>query len=49
MRHIARLPLLEPSYGIGFAEHRRSHASFAQSAAVAVLTKRALLQARDGT
>lgn len=36
----ARLPLLPEGTGIGFVEHRRTHASFAQLAAVATLTVR---------
>jgi carbon-monoxide dehydrogenase medium subunit len=39
----ARLPLLPDAAGVGFVEHRRTHASFAQLAAVAVVT------VRDGT
>ena len=33
-----RLPLLEDNTGVGFLEHRRTHASFAQIAVVAALT-----------
>lgn len=33
-----RLPLLDENTGIGFLEHRRTHASFAQIAVVAALT-----------
>lgn len=33
-----RLPLLTPGTGVGFAEHRRTHASFAQLAVVAAVT-----------
>ncbi|GAA5016314.1 FAD binding domain-containing protein [Actinopolymorpha pittospori] len=33
-----RLPLLEQNTGVGFLEHRRTHASFAQIAVVATLT-----------
>src|SRR5262249_3400260 len=33
----ARLPLTSPGAGVGFVEHRRTHASFAQLAAIAVL------------
>jgi carbon-monoxide dehydrogenase medium subunit len=36
----ARLPQLPEGTGVGFAEHRRTHASFAQLAAVAALTVR---------
>ena len=35
-----RLPLLPAGSGVGFAEHRRTHASFAQLAAVGALTVR---------
>jgi aerobic carbon-monoxide dehydrogenase medium subunit len=33
-----RLPLLPPECAVGFAEHRRTHASFAQLAALAAVT-----------
>jgi carbon-monoxide dehydrogenase medium subunit len=36
----ARLPLLPPATGVGFVEHRRTHASFAQLAVAAALTVR---------
>ncbi|GIH17683.1 FAD binding domain-containing protein [Rugosimonospora africana] len=36
----ARLPLLPDRAGVGFVEHRRTHASFAQLAAIAALTVR---------
>jgi carbon-monoxide dehydrogenase medium subunit len=36
----ARLPLLPPAAGVGFVEHRRTHASFAQLAAIAAVTVR---------
>jgi aerobic carbon-monoxide dehydrogenase medium subunit len=37
----ARLPLLAPGTGVGFAEHRRTRAGFAQLAAVATVKLRA--------
>jgi carbon-monoxide dehydrogenase medium subunit len=36
----ARLPMLPAGAGVGFVEHRRTHASFAQLAAIATLTVR---------